>query len=244
MTAQIYVDGSYYGGRVGYGAVILREDQIIKEFSGKVSPEYAQHTRQVAGELIAVGHAINWCKKNNISEVEIYYDYTGIEKWATGEWKANLPLTQRYARFMQNLSIKVTWKKVKSHSGNKWNEYVDKLAKEGATKGQENNREQPTFDFEATLIQKAQQIAEYFVRYLQSRENIYHLKTQIQLDKAYNQQFFRIKFYYSSQRIIYLDIYNTKNKPFHLRILNCDCSILEQNLLHEWNLFRQKLNIS
>ncbi|MEO0598145.1 MAG: RNase H family protein, partial [Chloroflexota bacterium] len=46
--------------------------------------------------------------------------------------KANKPLTQSYRAFMQSHDIKVHWRKVKSHTGVKWNEVADDLAKKGA----------------------------------------------------------------------------------------------------------------
>ena len=60
----------------------------------------------------------------------IFYDYTGIEKWANNKWKTNNPLTQSYKEYMSKVEIKIKWIKIKSHSGDKWNDYVDQLAKD------------------------------------------------------------------------------------------------------------------
>ena len=61
----------------------------------------------------------------------IYYDYLGIEKWATHEWKANKPGTIDYVKFIDSVSnkIKINFKKVRGHIGIDSNEEADKLAK-------------------------------------------------------------------------------------------------------------------
>ena len=62
----------------------------------------------------------------------IYYDYEGIEKWCSGEWKANKEGTIYYRQFCIEAmkKINISFKKVKAHSGNKYNDMADKLAKQ------------------------------------------------------------------------------------------------------------------
>lgn len=129
-NVSIYVDGSYINGKTGYGAVILDGNKVLKELSGKVSKSEEQGTRQVAGELYATMESIKWCEEHSIQNAKICYDYTGIENWAVGAWKANKPLTQKYKEFIKNSNLRIDWIKVKSHSGNKWNDKADKLAKD------------------------------------------------------------------------------------------------------------------
>jgi ribonuclease HI len=129
-----FVDGSYINGKIGYGAVILKKGIVLHEFSGQINrPEYLQHY-QVSGELAGVSKVFQWCIENNISRCTIHYDYEGIKKWATGEWKANKELTQKYQQYVSELPLDISWVKVKSHSGNLWNEQADRLARE-AIKG-------------------------------------------------------------------------------------------------------------
>ena len=56
---------------------------------------------------------------------------------STGAWKANNVLTQKYAEFMQRKrkQIHISFQKVKAHSGDYYNEQVDKLAKAALTVG-------------------------------------------------------------------------------------------------------------
>jgi ribonuclease HI len=127
---QVYVDGSYVNGKVGYGAVLLNDGQEMQRFSGRVRED--TDTRQVAGELVATMTVLDYCVAQQIPTLEILYDYEGIEKWARGLWKANIALTQRYAAYMRACPIKIKWHKVRSHSGNAWNDVADQLAKQGA----------------------------------------------------------------------------------------------------------------
>ncbi len=129
---EIYVDGSFIDGATGYGAVILKNGSAVDELSGAVAASETDGTRQVAGELAGVKVALNWCLEHSVTEVSIFYDYLGIEKWARGQWKTNQPLTKAYARFVGECPIKIRWHKVASHTGNRWNDRADALAKQGA----------------------------------------------------------------------------------------------------------------
>jgi ribonuclease HI len=248
---KVYVDGSYFNGKVGYGAVVLENDKLIKEFCGFVPSEHVENTRQVAGELFAVGLALRWCKERNITRVALYYDYLGIEKWATGEWKTNISLTQRYARFMKETPICITWKKVKSHQGNYWNEYVDTLAKKGAqgsSKEPDNTNKTQGSPKEADVkednarIEEARMVAEKFLIFLQKTQFLERHCLIAHLDKAYNQQFFRINFHFANNQTGRLDLYNTKNKPFQLRISGSNQTYLEEHILREWQIFKAQIN--
>ena len=125
---EAYVDGSHTDRKTGYGVVLIRKEKVEQEWFGSVPKEFS-HSRQVGGELFAVIQVVEWCQRENIPEITVFFDYLGIQKWATGEWRANLPLTRNYADFIRNSSIHIYWRKVKSHSGNQWNQRADELAK-------------------------------------------------------------------------------------------------------------------
>jgi ribonuclease HI len=129
---EAYVDGSWMDGKVGWGAIIVKDNKIFKELSGVLTEEEVQGTRQVAGELWAVIEVVKWCIKNKINNIKVYYDYTGIKEWVLGTWKAKKEITQNYRDFIRNANIEISWEKVKSHSGNYFNEKVDLLAKSKA----------------------------------------------------------------------------------------------------------------
>ena len=75
--------------------------------------------------------------KNGFRGVELRYDYEGIEKWVTGEWKSKTELTQKYAAAMRewSQSIEIKFTKVAAHTNVKFNELADKTAKLGLTEG-------------------------------------------------------------------------------------------------------------
>ncbi|MFY9556090.1 MAG: RNase H family protein, partial [Blastocatellia bacterium] len=129
---EIYVDGSFINGSTGYGAVILKDGKVVDELFGAVDAAEVNGTRQIAGELVGAKEALKWCARHSVTEVSIYYDYLGIEKWATGEWKTNQSLTREYARFIRECPTRIHWHKVDSHTGNRWNDRADALAKKGA----------------------------------------------------------------------------------------------------------------
>lgn len=127
-----YVDGSFIDGRVGYGAVILEQGNTVAEISGSIDTPEAFNARQVGGEIQATIEVLNWCKSNRITEIAIFYDFQNIEKWATGEYKTNTPMTQAYKQYIDTCGIKIEWIKVESHTGVALNDRADTLAKEGA----------------------------------------------------------------------------------------------------------------
>ena len=136
-TAYAYIDGSFdkHIGAVGSGGVIFYNG-ATEEFSfGTKDPFYTAYWN-VSGELLAAMHTVNYAVENGIKELTLYYDYMGIEMWATGRWKTNNPLTQHYAQFMKGKRalVAVHFSKVAAHTGVTYNERADVLAKEGVRK--------------------------------------------------------------------------------------------------------------
>ena len=88
--------------------------------------------RNVAGEILGSMAAVEKAIELGLKELVIYYDYMGIEMWATGGWKRNKAGTIAYYEFMQRVrnQITITFQKVKGHSGVAGNEEADRLAKE------------------------------------------------------------------------------------------------------------------
>ena len=61
----------------------------------------------------------------------MHHDYSGIASWAKGEWKTKQEGTINYKNYMDSLKDKIVVKfiKVKSHSGDLYNDMADELAK-------------------------------------------------------------------------------------------------------------------
>ncbi len=136
-----YVDGSYEHSLLtyAYGCVYLLPGGETQTESGSGQNPETATIRNVAGEMIGAMSAVRYAIKNGYQSIEICYDYEGIEKWATGAWKAKMELTQKYAAYMRERSqkIAISFTKVAAHTGDTYNEQADCLAKEALIKEEE-----------------------------------------------------------------------------------------------------------
>lgn len=130
-----FVDGSHSLDADGkekysFGVFLITnesEDSLYKAFVDKAYME----SRNIAGEIEGVKQAILWAIENKKQKIKIFYDYAGIEKWATKEWNAKVKISQEYSKFFDEKSklINVEFEHVKAHSGIVYNEKADELAK-------------------------------------------------------------------------------------------------------------------
>lgn len=130
----IYVDGSFAvdKGNYSYGLVAVKDGEIIYKDKGTGVDKEAVSLRNVSGEVLGAKMAVEYAIKNGFKEITIAYDYQGVESWAIGTWKRNNRITAEYNEFMQSKmkEVKIRFKKIKGHSGHKYNDLADKLAKE------------------------------------------------------------------------------------------------------------------
>lgn len=129
----VYTDGSYNAKEkvAGYGVVLVKDGKAILKDFGKIHGSLYIESRNVLSELYGALKAMELAIANGIKSIEILYDYVGVQKWATGSWKANKELTKYYQvtsrRYMSK--VNVTFVKVEAHTGIKYNEMADELAK-------------------------------------------------------------------------------------------------------------------
>ena len=134
---HIWVDGSclpHGNGHLhfGWAYVILDGERELHRASGHDVPAEARRHRNVAGEIQAVLQALEWCRAQGIATATISFDYQGLASWVEGTWKTRTPFTRAYAERVRALGMTLTWQKVLAHSGNPYNDLVDRLAGEAA----------------------------------------------------------------------------------------------------------------
>ena len=130
---KAYIDGSFDSKTNAYsfGGVLIMDGKEYP-YKKKFEPDEYSSLRNVAGEIQGAGFIIAYAVKKGIKELHIFYDYLGIEKWFTHEWKANSKIAVDYQILADRVKdkIKVYFHKVKSQTNNHYNDYADKLAKE------------------------------------------------------------------------------------------------------------------
>lgn len=146
MRCVAYVDGSFSmatnpanNEKVGvYGSGIYmtlegKSEPIELSFGG-ADPDFSS-MRNVAGEIIACTTLVTLMQEElpQYKQLDIYYDFEGIEHWVTGKWKANKVATIAYRDIMREaqkkMVIRFYW--IESHTGVIYNERADSLAKKG-----------------------------------------------------------------------------------------------------------------
>lgn len=136
LKLNCYTDGSFNETtkQASWAFVIIKEDQVIHKNKGIILDENWNSGRQIAGECWAVVNALEWAKQNNY-KLDIFFDYAGLKSWIADiwnekPWKTNKEYTVLYRQKVLELSDHLnTMVKIKGHSGNKWNDFVDSYAK-------------------------------------------------------------------------------------------------------------------
>lgn len=127
----VYVDGSYRNSDKSHSYGVYM-------FNGEEEYTYSKRffkdsdMRNVSGEIKGAMRAMEEAVKLGKKKIYLHYDYEGIRSWALGFWKTNKEGTIYYKNFYDSIKDKLEVKfiKVEAHTGVKYNELVDKLAKE------------------------------------------------------------------------------------------------------------------
>ena len=136
MKFKIYTDGACSGnpGKGGWAAIILDDNLNQSSISGSM-----KNTTNNRMELLAAIMALKKIKKK--SDITIFTDSkyvkdgitVWIKKWKLNSWKSSnkKPVKNKDLWIKLDnscLKHKVTWRWVKAHAGNKYNNLADELA--------------------------------------------------------------------------------------------------------------------
>lgn len=121
---EVYTDGAYSSSRNqgGLGIVFIKDNKVITKFS-----KTYKNTTNNRMELMAVIIALQSIKDEN--EITIYSDSMYVIGTATQGWKRkkNLDLWEKYDTVIDSFKT-VTFKHVKGHSTNMFNNLCDEMA--------------------------------------------------------------------------------------------------------------------
>ena len=126
---RVFVDGSFSPDfpKSGWAFVVTENDVEIARGSGITA--FDAESRNIDGEVMASYQAMRWLDSNDKTGT-ICHDYEGIARWAKGEWQAKSNIAKRYVAAAKPYLHRVSFEKVAAHTGVKWNETVDQLAKD------------------------------------------------------------------------------------------------------------------
>ena len=134
---RVFVDGSFSPGfgPAGWAFVVTEDGKELARGSGITA--FDAESRNIDGEVMASFQAMRWLDAHDMTGV-ICHDYEGIARWAKGEWQAKSNIAKMYVAAAKPYLHRVQFEKVAAHTGVKWNELVDKLAKEAIAKARKS----------------------------------------------------------------------------------------------------------
>ncbi len=143
---EIYTDGSSLGnpGNGGWGFLVVEKENIIYEKGGNE----IETTNNRMELTAAIKSLIYISTRQGLVHVEINTDSSyvlggitsWIENWENNGWKTankkpvlNKDLWQELVILSRKLGNKLSWKKVKGHSGHTYNDRADEIATKSAS---------------------------------------------------------------------------------------------------------------
>lgn len=137
---DIYTDGSFdrQTDRCTGAYIAIEDDKVL--FCGKVILEKQMYKESwnVSAELMTVLVAVTRTAQifeDIEAEITVVHDYIGVSSYVSGDrpWKAKKQIPVIYTMGInkfreENKNIHIGFRKVKGHSGDKYNDMVDRLA--------------------------------------------------------------------------------------------------------------------
>ncbi|MDY0278831.1 MAG: viroplasmin family protein [Acholeplasma sp.] len=130
-----FTDGSYSEEEKAYtyGLVVINNENLKYDtsYAKRDNPIYLE-SRNVSGEVFAVIEAIQYAIAHKYDKLLICHDYEGVSKWISKEWNTKTEISKVLVKIYDKYCdiIDIEFRKIKAHSGNKFNELADKLAEQ------------------------------------------------------------------------------------------------------------------
>ncbi len=129
-----FTDGSYNAERnvYSYGVCLISPDKAEHTICGYGNNSKYIESRNIIGEIFGVINALDWAISNEFYKIKIYHDLNGLSEWISGEWKANVPVTQMFVNLFKGKYeglLSVEFVKISGHSNISYNDRADELAK-------------------------------------------------------------------------------------------------------------------
>ncbi len=129
-----FTDGSFNvaTGVYGFGGFLHYSDTADDiEIRGNGNDPEEAVSRNVSGEVHGAVAAMHKAVELGLTEMTLFYDYEGIEKWPLRLWKTNKKISIFYVNEYDSIKdkLKVNFVHVKAHTGIPGNEAADRMAK-------------------------------------------------------------------------------------------------------------------
>lgn len=124
-SIKVYIVGRFNENIQTYACGIVVVDGASVETWGLCEKDTLQtELKAVAGEILGAKAAMGYCANKGISVLHLYYNYDGIERWCSGEWKAKKYAAAEYKRcydeYKQTNNLKVVFHKIEASDGNNY----------------------------------------------------------------------------------------------------------------------------
>lgn len=143
MILDVYVDGSYFKKtpHLTFGGIVIVDNKVKNNVISirRVETDKPQFVSmnnaggEVVASLVGIIDACQICNGEK-STLNIYYDYKGVRDFLTGDYNARKDGNLQYVHAVRsvlskNPNVNLKFFKIKSHSGNKFNDLADTVAK-------------------------------------------------------------------------------------------------------------------
>lgn len=130
-TLEVYCDGSAIDDVMAYCFAVIKNGKLVYT-ENDIVPNQNLRTNHHAlvSEIYAAYKALKFVKEEtDFTKMVLVYDCKTVERIAFGLETPRVSIEYDFKEFVDTCNLQIKWKKVKGHSGNKWNDFVHKDAK-------------------------------------------------------------------------------------------------------------------